>query len=129
VCVVDPELIDYADWRATAESAGIRLLLLTTATEALRLAHSTSVDLWVINSDLPGHPGNELCSLLRTQSPRGSVFVVADEYSPAKELSAWQARATLFGVKPGHIGWLQAWLEERTCATAALRDAHSTVSI
>jgi hypothetical protein len=52
--------------------------------------------------------------MLKARSPLVPVYLVADRYSPAVEQAAWQARATLFGCKGGHVEWLNEWLEQRS---------------
>jgi DNA-binding NarL/FixJ family response regulator len=87
----------------------VRLQFVASAEQALRLAHKTAVDLWVVNSKLPGLSGCELCRILKSQSARAAVYVVADEYSPEVEQEARASRASLFGCKPEHAHWLRDW--------------------
>jgi len=113
VCVVDRAVADYQQWHATARDAGVRLEVVATPTEALRLARAGAVDLWVINTELPGLSGCELCNMLKAQSPTATVYLVADQYSPATERAAWGARASMFGCKPAHTEWFDHWLQAR----------------
>jgi DNA-binding NarL/FixJ family response regulator len=116
VCVVDPQAGDYEAWHSLAESHNVRLVVLESASQALRISATTRVDLWVVNASLPGRSGLELCRMFKAQSPHAAVYVVADEYSPETERAAWQAQATLFGCKGGHADWLAQWLQTR-CAS------------
>ena len=111
VCVVDPQAADYQDWRKSAEPSGVRLEIVASAEEALRLSRTQAVDLWVINTALAGRSGFELCSMLKAQSPQAVVYLVTDHYTPDVERRALMARATMFGCKGEHTGWLDAWLE------------------
>jgi DNA-binding response OmpR family regulator len=110
VCVVDPQASDYRSWQQSAADAGVRLRTLANAEEDLRVARTERFDLWVVNAELPGRSGYELCLMLKTQSAATPVFMVADRYSPQAEQEAWRSRATLFGCKPTHEEWLAAWL-------------------
>jgi DNA-binding response OmpR family regulator len=114
VCVVDAKADDYRDWVASTTAGGCRLRIVATAEEALRIARQEDVDLWVVNVSLPGLSGAELCEILKAKSSRAAVYLVADQYSAAAERAAWQVRATLFGVKPGHTAWLGDWLSRTT---------------
>lgn len=111
VCVVDPQADDYLNWDSLAQADKVRLQFVATAEDALRLAHATAVDLWVINTELPKISGLELCSMLRDRAARTAMYLVADRYSPATERAAWAAGATLFGCKPEHEVWLDEWLQ------------------
>ena len=117
VCVVDPRVGDYQGWNAMGEARGLQLKFLTTAAEALRLARGQIVDLWVINSSLPGLSGHELCGMLKDRQPRAAVYLVANQYTPEAERQALRHRATLFGCKGGHIHWLDDWLQTTLLAT------------
>ena len=120
IVVVDSKPDDYQGWNAAAETSGARLQFVASATEALRLSRTTPVDLWVINATLPGLGGCELCSLIRDRHPQATIFLAADEYSETVERQAWQARATLFGVKPAQAPWLNECLRaHRFSLTAA----------
>jgi len=96
-------------WRATAESRGLQLKFMANAAEALRLAQTSAVALWVVNTALPGLSGFDLCGMLRSQSARVPVFLVAEEYSVEAEQAAWSARASMFGCKSQHEHWLEEW--------------------
>jgi CheY-like chemotaxis protein len=106
VCVVDPKADDYQGWDELAEAKGAKLKIVASAEEALRLARTATVDLWVVNTELPGLSGCELCSMLKSRSSSTPMYLVADRYTPEAERAAWQARATLFGDKPAHRDWL-----------------------
>src|SRR5688572_5184157 len=83
VCVVDARPEDYLDWQSTAEASGLKLSFYATADEALRHARMQAVDLWIVNAELPGLSGFELCGMLRDRSARTAVYLVSDQYSPA----------------------------------------------
>ena len=111
IVVVDSQPDDYQGWNTAAEARGARLQFVASAEEALRLSRTATVDLWVINAVLPGLGGCELCSLIRDRHPQATIFLAADEYSETAERQAWQARVTIFDVKPAHTSWLNEWLQ------------------
>lgn len=121
ICVVDPQADDYRGWDAAALAGGIRLQIVPSAEAALRIANAEAVDLWVVNIQLPGLSGHELCGLLKSHST-ASVYLVADEYSVEAEREAFRQRATLFGTKPAHREWLNQW-RQNTSQGAAPRVA------
>ena len=114
VCIVDPEAHDYEGWDSLAKAGGLQFKIVASAEEALRFSRTTAVDLWVVNTNLPGLSGCELCSMLRSRSPVSPVYLVADQYSVATEQKAWAARATMFGVKPAHTAWLHDWVQSHS---------------
>ena len=114
ICVVDPQPADYLGWESLAQAGGVELCFVADAEQALRLSRTQPVDLWVINTELPGLSGYELCGMLKAQHPRSTVFVVADKYSAAAERLAWAHRATLFSVKPEQYSWLSLWEQSRS---------------
>jgi DNA-binding response OmpR family regulator len=120
VCVVDARAEDYSDWDFVARQTGVRLHFVADASQALRLARTQSVDLWVINTQLADLSGFELCGLIKGQASRGSVYLVSDHYSADEERAAWQARADVFGCKGAHDGWLAQWITRRCQRTSGL---------
>ena len=97
--------------------------MVASAEEALRLARTTSIDLWVVNTSLPGLSGGELCSMLKSRPGRHQVHLVANDYLLAAEQEAWRSRATLFACKEAHIGWLRDWLHHGDHTSAPLPSA------
>ena len=109
ICVVDPQASDYGEAERAAGSRGDRFQIIATPTDALRLARSQSVDLWVIHSELPGVSGAELCGMLRDQGIRAAISLVADKYSPETERAAYLHRATTFCCKAGLAELVESW--------------------
>jgi DNA-binding NarL/FixJ family response regulator len=101
-------------WHPTAGTVPtqpeVHLNVVASAEDALRLARTEAVDLWVVSTNLPGLSGFELCSMLRQRFPQAAIFLVADAYCPLQEQAAWQHRATLFACKGGHLDLLDEWL-------------------
>ena len=121
VCVVDPQADGYSGWAELAQASGVQLQIVASAEEALRLSRTQAIDLWVVNTALPGLSGFELTSMLKTRSAQAAVYLVADHYTPEVERLAWQSRASMFGCKGAQTAWLEQWLAAhgRTNATAA----------
>ena len=120
VCVVDPRTDDYSLWRDAAETHGLQLTFLATADEALRHSRTQAVDLWVVNTELAGLSGFELCGMLKARSAHTAVYLVADAHSPATERAAWASRATVYTCKPAHADLLEQWWQRRCQPTHSL---------
>ena len=97
-----------------AETRGARIEVVGSAAAALRLARSTTVDLWILNTELPGLSGCDLCRMLKASSSTAAVYLMAENYSPEIEQSAWAARATMFGVQGAQAAWIEQWLDRRS---------------
>jgi DNA-binding NarL/FixJ family response regulator len=98
------------------------LLYVRCAEEALKTLRGSSVDAWVVNTDLPGLSGYELCAMLRARSPRSAICLVADRYTPDAERAAWAARATLFLVRPAGQEWIEALIGKLTAPQPTATD-------
>ena len=46
VCVVDPQPAEYQGWESLAQAAGVEILFVADAEQALRLTRTRPVDLW-----------------------------------------------------------------------------------
>jgi DNA-binding response OmpR family regulator len=107
ICVVDPQASAEAGSRDEIAAHGARLEFVASAEAALRLAHTQQVDLWVVNTELAGLSGFELCSMLKARNSRAAVCLVANEYSTIAEQRAWAARASMFLCKSDSTDWLE----------------------
>jgi DNA-binding response OmpR family regulator len=105
IAVVDPRPEDYAAISHAGHRPELIWHFLDTGREALRLAHSETVDLWVVNFVLPDMPGSELCGMLRSRSPAPAVYMVTDAYRAEDERAAWACGAALFVCKPVQAIW------------------------
>ena len=121
ICVVDPQAGDYEGWGAMAEANGARFQIVASAAEALRFARINSVDLWVVNVELPGISGCELCEMLKARAPLAPVYLIADAYTVETERAAWQSRASMFGCKGAHAAWLEQWLPGSPSSSRGIR--------
>jgi DNA-binding response OmpR family regulator len=59
------------------DRADMRVFTATTADEVLQIHRSVRVDLVIINVDMPGMNGKQVCSLLREDADRGKVAIIA----------------------------------------------------
>jgi two-component system response regulator MprA len=100
VCLVDPKPGEQRQWEALAQANGLHIEVVESAEMALRQAHRQRIDLWVVNTQLPGLSGCELCGMLRAQGNRAPIHLVADTYSAEEERAAYAARATSFRCIP-----------------------------
>jgi DNA-binding response OmpR family regulator len=105
VAVVDSRPHDYAALPRAVRRPGLTWRLLTTGREALRLARTESVDLWVVNTVLADMSGIDVCNMLRSRSPPPTFCVVTDAYRPEEERTARMCGAALFGCKPVRAEW------------------------
>jgi DNA-binding response OmpR family regulator len=105
VAVVDPRPGDYAALLRAVNRPGMKWRFLTTGRQALRLARTARVDLWVVNTRLPDFSGTDLCQMLRVRSPPPVLYVVADEYRADDERAARLCGALLFDCKPPEARW------------------------
>jgi CheY-like chemotaxis protein len=110
LCVVAPEGEDRERWQSLAQAQGASLHVVAGAEAALRLCRGATVDLWVINTELPGLSGFELSSMLKARPGDAATYLFADEYSPEAERAAWRARATWFGCKTLCVRAVESWL-------------------
>ena len=109
VAVVDPRPADYAALLDSAAGEGLRVELLARGHEALRLARTGAVDLWVINTALPDMSGLDLCAMLKAQLSQPVIYVVTDDYCAEEERAARARRASFFGCKPVQAWWFNTW--------------------
>ena len=109
VAVVDPQPADYAPLLERTVGPLVRLQFLPTGRDALQLARTTEVDLWVIHMTLPDMSGLDLCAMLKAQSAGRVVYVVTDRYRAEDERAAWVHGASLFGCKPLPESWFTDW--------------------
>ncbi len=110
VAIVDPRQADYAALlEEAAETRQARLMFLSTGSEALRLARTESVDLWIVNVDLPDMSGLDLCTILHGHASRSPIYMVTDHYRSSDERAARINGASVFTFKPIQLAWLDPW--------------------
>jgi DNA-binding response OmpR family regulator len=100
VAVVDQRPGDYADLIGRVQGADVCWQFVANAAEALRLARTRPVDLWMVNDSLPDMPGMDVCALLKNFLAEPVICMVTDKYDQAVEREARIRGATLFGCKP-----------------------------
>jgi DNA-binding response OmpR family regulator len=107
--VVDARAADYDALLADPELQELRVSLFQTGEAALRAAPKSAAALWLINTRLPDLTGVALLRTISHRSPRPSVFLVGDVYSPVEELAARTAGATSYVCKPASRAWLEGY--------------------
>jgi putative two-component system response regulator len=106
VAVVDRRPDDYSDLRHATRGADIRWEFASNGQEALRLARTQPVDVWMVNDILPDMSGLEVCALLKNYLVQAVIYVVTDNYDQAIEREARICGAALFGCKPLQADWI-----------------------
>jgi CheY-like chemotaxis protein len=100
VVVVDQRPDDYAGLVSDARGAGISFQFVSNGNEALRLARTQPVDLWMVNNHLLDMSGLDVCALLKSRLAKPVIYMVADEYDQEIEREARIRGAVIFGCKP-----------------------------
>lgn len=100
VAVVDRRPDDYADLLRATRGADIRWEFAGNGREALRLARTQPVDVWMVNDFLSDMSGLEVCALLKNYLVQAVIYVVTDNYDQAIEREARICGAAMFGCKP-----------------------------
>ncbi|MGD0382945.1 MAG: response regulator [Thermoguttaceae bacterium] len=100
VAVVDRRPDDYADLLRATRGADIRWEFAGNGQQALRLARTQPVDVWMVNDYLPDMSGLDVCALLKNYLVQAVIYVVTDNYDQAIEREARICGAALFGCKP-----------------------------
>ena len=108
VAVVDPRPADYRVLLGAPPGA-MRMRLLSCGRDALRLAQSEEVDLWVIHLVLPDMSGLQLCEILKTRLSRPVIYIVSEDYRAEDERAARAGGASLFSCKPVQAWWFEPW--------------------
>jgi DNA-binding response OmpR family regulator len=111
IAVVDPSPTDYA--QVAAKVGGASWEFLASASEALRVARTRRVDLWIVNLALPDMPGLDLCRMLRERRAAG-IFAVANQYSTEAEQAARVCGVSVFLCKPADCQWFDPRLSAVT---------------
>ena len=99
VAVVDRRPDDYADLLRATRGADIRWEFAGNGQQALRLARSQPVDVWMVNDYLPDMSGLDVCALLKNYLVQAVIYMVTDNYDQAIEREA-RICGALFGCKP-----------------------------
>ena len=105
--IVDSLPGDYGDLPQRIKARAITWRLLTSGREALRLALTQGVDLWIINTVLADMSGIDLCRMLKTRSPPPVCYIVTDAYRAEEERAARTCGAALFERKPIRSCWFR----------------------
>jgi DNA-binding response OmpR family regulator len=122
--VVDDDRAGYELLALPAAGEGVTLRFLSTGREALRLAETESIALWLIGVDLPDMSGFDLQQMLADGSPETTVCMVAAAYRAEDEVRAHCNGVALYACKPLSPSWLRSCLHRaRARGESLYRDA------
>jgi CheY-like chemotaxis protein len=100
VAVVDRRPDDYAYLLNATRGSGVRWEFARNGCEALRLARTQPIDVWMVNDFLPDMSGLDVCALLKGYLVHAVIYIVTDNYDQAIEREARIRGAMLFECKP-----------------------------
>jgi len=106
ICVVDAQPDDYDGITRSVLSEDSQLQFVRSGRAALRVSPKVDPDLWIINMDLPDMSGLDLYPMIRSRFPGVPIYLVADQHSIDKEISARSSGATMYFSKPLQSEWL-----------------------
>ena len=107
IAIVDRDRAGYEALAPLCAGEGASLRFLSTGRDALRLAATERVAMWLIGVDLPDMSGFDLQQMLRDGSWETTACMVADSYCAEDEIRARCAGATMYVCKPLQPSWLQ----------------------
>jgi DNA-binding NarL/FixJ family response regulator len=114
ICVVDTK--GTASFNPHEPPTEARFRFVNQSGDALRLAATERIDLWVVNAYLAGLSGTDLCRMLKARDRHARVVLIADEHSDTLERSALAAGATMFIVQPTAPDEFIDWLAQSAAA-------------
>jgi PAS domain S-box-containing protein len=127
ILVVDDDPTARLLMRAALQKAGFEVVLAVDGADALRQFAGDSFDLVMLDVDMPGMNGIEVCTALRAQGGEYLPVVMVTGMDDVKSVeAAYQAGATDFIAKPlnwGLIGHRVHYLLRASRALAALSEA------
>jgi len=106
IVIVDECPGDYAIFRPLQQHGELELQFITTGSDALRRSQRSSVNLWLINTQLPDLSGFDVVEMLQPIPPGTAVFLIGNRYHSADELSALRLGVSKYLVKPLSCDWL-----------------------
>lgn len=99
IVVADPNPQDYQELAVQAGEQMWNVHFLTSGRAALQYSSWESVDLWLLNTQLPDIGGIELLRMLSERVRAARVFLVSDEYDVRQERLACSLGAGLYVCK------------------------------
>ena len=106
VVVVDDCPGDYTVFGPLEQNGELKLQFITTGGDALRRSQGLSVNLWLINTQLPDLSGFDIVEMLQPVPPGTAVFLIGNHYRSADELKALRLGVSKYLVKPLSCDWL-----------------------
>ncbi len=110
IYIIDGRGEEYARVDSGIRDRNVRVEVLSTASEALRIPCYQAPLFYVVNVDLPDMSGFDLREMLTERWPRTPGYLISDTYDPQDEVKARCSGATLYFCKPLEPGWLAAAL-------------------
>jgi DNA-binding response OmpR family regulator len=110
IYIVDGRGEEYARVDSGIRDPRVRVEVLSTASEALRIPCYQAPLFFVVNVDLPDMSGFDLREMLIERWPQTPGYLIGDSYDPQDEVKARCSGATLYFCKPLAPGWLAAAL-------------------
>ena len=107
--IVDPRLNDYHCLVEPARKHLVRLTLVTSGSNALRLAPSFADALWLVSPQLPDMNGLDLMEMLLALQSKLTLVVIDNDYHERHERRALEQGAIQYVCKPLKLSWLAAW--------------------
>jgi DNA-binding response OmpR family regulator len=110
VAIVDRNAMDYDDLLSVPECSDLNVCFLSHGNDALHLARSCTVNLWLINATLSDMSGFDLAKMVRRLSPGARIFIVSDDYNMDDELRTLSLGMTKYLCKPVEASWIFSWI-------------------
>ena len=124
--VVDRDRAGYELLAPLSTGEGVALRFLSTGREALRLAETESIALWLIGVDLPDMNGFDFQQMLGDGSPETAVCMIAPAYRAEDEVRAHCNGVALYACKPLSPSWWRSCIRR---ARARGESLHRDVAI
>ena len=110
VLIVDDERSIRLSLRTILSNIGFTIVEAGRGEEALALVRTAHFDAVLLDINMPGIGGVEVCSIMRKTSPRLPIVMLTVQGSEERKVDAFDAGADDYITKPFHLGELTARL-------------------
>jgi two-component system KDP operon response regulator KdpE len=110
VMIVDDERSIRLSLRTILSSLGFTIIEASRGEEALALVRTTQFDAVLLDINMPGMGGVEVCRMMRKASPRLPIVMLTVQGLEERKVEALNAGADDYITKPFHLGELTARL-------------------
>ena len=110
VLIVDDERSIRLSLRTILANTGFTIIEAGRGEEALALVRSTQLDAVLLDINMPGMGGVEVCRVMRKASPRLPIVMLSVQGNEDRKVDAFNAGADDYITKPFHLGELTARL-------------------